>query len=249
MAHAFRALALSGVVAGVVLAGPAAGAQEDAIEIPLDSVVRADEGSETELASAPVPAELQGSTCRADAEADNQESVHPNNDLIIATGDARTVIPGVEDEAGQVSVSSGAVVLGETVTVLLRMGPDEVFSGGLVVSVDCTAAPPTTDTTVADDTSDQTTTDVTGDDGADTEGAGGGDASAGDDGAVAGAGADAPNPAPDAEVAGESELAFTGPRAVGVATVAGTILLLAGAAFVAVAQRFRTVAGGPADRG
>ncbi|MDY7103355.1 MAG: hypothetical protein S0880_19400 [Actinomycetota bacterium] len=232
------------VAAAAVVCGPTAGAQEDAIEIPLDSVVRADEGSETELGSAPVPAELQGATCEAEAQADNQESVHPGNDLVVTTGGVEAVIPGVEDEPGQVSVSAGTVVLGETITVSLRMGPDEVFSGGLVVSVDCTAPPETgtTDTTTATgdgaDSTDDTPTDDTataGDDGeGDGAGAGSGDADA--DGGVSGSGAEAP--ASGAEVAGESELAFTGPRAAGAATVVGTVLLMAGAAFVAVGRRF-----------
>ena len=53
--------------------------------------------------------------------------------------------------------ASSPLVLGSTVTVSLRMGPDEVFSGGLVFTIDsCT--PPTTTTTTTEPPETTTTT-------------------------------------------------------------------------------------------
>ena len=117
--------------------------------IPIDTVVRADEGSITLLETETTPSELVGSTCVGIAVAGNQESVHPNNDLIIASGGASVVLEDVEREPNVVTDATGSITLGETVSVSLRMGPDEVFSGGLLIEIGGNCTPVTTTTTPA----------------------------------------------------------------------------------------------------
>lgn len=142
---------ITGILAVCALVGVGGAAhaqtvQEDIIVIPVDSVLRAPAGSVTSIASSPVPAEFQGAECVADIQAVNQESVHPNNDLLISSGSSSAEVLDVESVAfGQ----AGAMVdltLGATVDLSLRMGPDEVSSGGLIVTIDCPlVVPPTTE--------------------------------------------------------------------------------------------------------
>jgi LPXTG-motif cell wall-anchored protein len=148
-----RRLTLGGILAVVALIAGAgrATAQADVIVIPVDTVVRGvPVGSLTELASAPVAPELVGATCTGDAIGRNNEtSVHPGNDLIVTTGSSSAVLHDVEREPGVVTETVGELTLGEVITVTLRMGPDQTFSGGLVLSFDCQPPPPETTTTTA----------------------------------------------------------------------------------------------------
>jgi len=139
---------LSAVAITVLLAAAPAAAQPGVFEIPIDTVVRQPPASVTLLASFDVPPDQQSLTCTADSVAVNQQSVHPDNDLIVETGGSTEVIPDVESQPDGTSEIVAPVVLGETLTVSLRMGPDGVFSGGLVVTVDCQQPPTTTTTTV-----------------------------------------------------------------------------------------------------
>ena len=144
-----RTLALLAATAAFFVIGlPAAMAVE--IEISIDTVVRADEGSTTVLATADVPPELVGSSCRATAQAINQPSVHPGNNLIIASGDGSIVLTDVEREAGVTTTTEGTLTLGPTLTVSLSMGSDGVFSAGLVVTIGTDCAPPPTTTTTTE---------------------------------------------------------------------------------------------------
>jgi hypothetical protein len=128
------------------------GAQDDeshpSLEIPLDTVARGGVGAEEELAVEEIPAEAVGWSCDVVAAGENNESVHPNNDIIVRSGDSSVELLDVEREAGAVTEGSGTVTLGETLTVHVRFGADKVFSGGMVLSIDCPTPPaPTTTTT------------------------------------------------------------------------------------------------------
>lgn len=121
------------------------------LEISIDTVVMAPEGSITVLDTTDTPPDLIGMSCVGDARAINQPSVHEGNDLIVASGDNSIVLEDVEREPGVVTTAEARLTLGPTVTVSLRMGSDEVFSGGLVFSIgECT--PPATTTTEASTT-------------------------------------------------------------------------------------------------
>jgi hypothetical protein len=116
------------------------------IVIPLDTVVRAAPGSLTVLAVVDTPSDLVGSTCQGLGVTQNQDSVHPNNDIIMESGATVAVFEDVEETPDKVTTASGPVTLGDTVTLTLRMGSDGVFSGGMAVfvDVDCLAPPTTT---------------------------------------------------------------------------------------------------------
>jgi hypothetical protein len=130
-----------------------AGAQSDpVIIIPVDTDVRAPEGSLTTLVTIDISADLVGATCEVRAEAANNSSVHPGNDVIIESGGSSVVLLDVEGSAGQTTEASGVLVLGPTGTVTLRMGPDERFSAGLFV-IECSGGPITTTTTTTTTTS------------------------------------------------------------------------------------------------
>ena len=96
-----------------------------------------------------VPAALVGGTCTVEATGANNESVHPNSDILIASGESATVIADVEREAGASNIpGDSALTLGDSVTVSVRLGPDGLFSGGtLVVDFTCTPPPPPSTTT------------------------------------------------------------------------------------------------------
>jgi hypothetical protein len=138
-------------IIGLVLLQSPASAGHGHISVPIDTFVQAGEGEVVQLVSVPVDSELVGATCSWEFHATNQESVHPGNDLILSTGGNDTVVPGVEDAPGQVLDVSGSFQLGETLTVSLRMGPDQVFSAGLSVEVLCESdvVPATATTTPA----------------------------------------------------------------------------------------------------
>ena len=136
---------LAAVACFAVIGTSAALAAE--FDIPIDTVVYAEEGSLTVLADVETPEELVGSNCVSIAVAANQESVHPGNDLIIETGDVSVTLFDVERAPGAVTPAEGAVTLGERVKVTLSMGEDEVFSGGIVVVVGDNCTPPTPPTT------------------------------------------------------------------------------------------------------
>jgi LPXTG-motif cell wall-anchored protein len=124
--------------------------------IPLDTRVKAAEGSRTVLATQSVPEEFAGQTCTVTARAENQASVHPGNDLVVES-ETSVTLPDVERGSGSVVTAEEQIVLGSEIVVSLIMGPDESFSAGLDVHVACTGdvAPTTvasTTTTLASTT-------------------------------------------------------------------------------------------------
>jgi LPXTG-motif cell wall-anchored protein len=142
-----RKLVLSGVIAATALLG-AGGVSAQVIadiDIPVDNVLRAPVNSVTLIATAPVPAQYQGADCVAEVEIYNQESEHEGNDLIVASGGTSGVVENFETEAFGVRTSEVALTLGATVDVSVRMGPEQISSGGIVVTIDCpqTVAPTT----------------------------------------------------------------------------------------------------------
>ncbi|MEZ5247344.1 MAG: hypothetical protein R2707_19815 [Acidimicrobiales bacterium] len=137
-------------------AAPSVGAQDAGrVEIPVGTVVRTAPGVETLLGVAAVPPELVGTACGVSTRAENNQSVHPGNNLVVASGGASVTLADVEGSSGKVTTANSRLTLGVEVTITLVMGADGVFSGGAsaFVVVDC--APATTTTT---STSSSTTT-------------------------------------------------------------------------------------------
>ena len=111
--------------------------QVTAITIPVDTVIRADEGSITEVARQDVPADYIGFNCSATAVSRNQHSVHPGNDLVVESNGSSITLADVEREAGVTTDSSGSLTMGNEVIVSLIMGKDEVFSAGMDLHIMC----------------------------------------------------------------------------------------------------------------
>lgn len=132
-------LGLVAMAAGVI-APPARAVDGFEVVIPIDTVVKnVGVGSITPLESVQVPVENQGELCAVVAHAENQTSVHPNNDLIVESGSTSAVLPNVERESNAVTDGVGTVTLGDTIKVSLLMGEDDVFSAGFDIIIDCTA--------------------------------------------------------------------------------------------------------------
>ena len=142
----------------LISAAAAFGQAAGGIVIPVDTYIAAEPGSLTEIASVQTPPDLVGSTCRGVAVAENGESVHEFNDIIITSGSSSATLVNVEGESFKITPATGDISLGETVTLTLRMGPDGVFSGGLAVFIDVDCNPPTTTTTTTSTTTTTTTT-------------------------------------------------------------------------------------------
>jgi hypothetical protein len=145
----------------VLFALPAMASQE--IIIPIDTVVRGAEGDLVVLATMPTGADA-GCEATVTATADNNESVHFGNDLIVSSGADQVVLSDVESEVGKHTVAGSTLVLGDTISVTLRLGPaDEgrprsVFSGGITVIAACIPQETTTTTVETTTTTVETTT-------------------------------------------------------------------------------------------
>jgi hypothetical protein len=112
------------------------------IEIPIDTVVRGEPGTVHVLSTTPVAPEDVGRVCAVAAEGINNDSVHPNNDLIVRSNTGEVVLADVERAPNVRTVATDTHTVGPEITVAVRLGPDGVFSAGLVVELDCPAPPP-----------------------------------------------------------------------------------------------------------
>ena len=145
-----RSIALA--IFGVLLLAAPAVAQDATILILIDGIVRGDEGEIFEVAVQEVDSDLVGARCTAGtAQTEEGGSEHPNNDFIIASGGTSAEIEDFEAVSGATVAMSGAITLGDSITVSLRLGPNRVSSGGLVIALTCT--PPGRGRFVDDDSS------------------------------------------------------------------------------------------------
>lgn len=143
------AILVVGLVA--LLAANPAGAEEE-ISIAPDSVVVGEPGSVSTVATADVPTELVGSECDLNVRALNGVSTHPGTTLIVSTGSTREVVPDVEGSPGGSVVTERRVVLGERISLEIKLGPEGISSLGFTAGFDCPPVPAgaqvTTDPTV-----------------------------------------------------------------------------------------------------
>lgn len=121
---------------------PSAGAQD--LVVPSYGVVRGDPGSTATVGSATVPAALVGQECDLRLAGENNESIHPDNDLTVTTGSESYTFADIESVAFGAGAVDGTMVLGETVTLTLTFGPDGVTSGGYAIAYTCEPPPSTT---------------------------------------------------------------------------------------------------------
>jgi hypothetical protein len=107
------------------------------IEIPIDTVARGAPGTVHVLTTTPVAPEDVGRECAVAAEGTNNESVHPNTDLLVRSDTGEVVLADVERAPNVRTEATDTHTVGTEISVAVRLGPDGVFSGGLVVDLDC----------------------------------------------------------------------------------------------------------------
>jgi hypothetical protein len=242
----FAALVLVSMLVGVL---PVLAATVD-LSIPIESIVRGPNGSQHLLITVDVPVENQGEECRVSAEARNQGSVHPDSDLLVASSTSVEILD-VENAAYGIVYADGLITLSDTITVTLTLGADEVFSGGLDLTVDCPPLNPIIITTTTTTSTQAETTDASSgssDSTTSTDGAwGDGEGASSDstasteattgDSDVAGVSVTAA-PSTDAAAAGSSEtLPFTGIADGRMGGVAFALVLLGGLVVLSVRRR------------
>jgi hypothetical protein len=138
--RAAAGLAVAGLVGLIGLTGLPASAQT--IEVPItQSFASGAPGSTTALGSVPVPANLVGRSCTAQAVVTNQESIHPGNTLIITSGASSVSVAGIEETPGSVTSQAGVLTLGDSITVSLQFGNDGLSSLGSNLTVTCAPIP------------------------------------------------------------------------------------------------------------
>ncbi len=155
-----KALIALTVLAVLVGAAPALGYAVEFV-IDIDVAIFGDAGEVIEVAEVAVEPALVGGTCDGQGSTANNASEWDGNDLIIATGGTSTVIHDFEAVAHATTVSEGTVVLGDTVTLSIRLGPRGVSSAGLRLVLSCQPVPPPTTTTTTTATTTTTTTTTT----------------------------------------------------------------------------------------
>ena len=114
---------------------------------------RAAPGSVHLVGSDNVDPALVGATCDVNVNLANNQSVHPNSDLLITSGSSTVVALDVERDADAIiDTTPGTLTLeADTVTVSVRLGPDGLFSGGFTISFACTPPAAADDNRPADD--------------------------------------------------------------------------------------------------
>lgn len=108
------------------------------VQIP-ETVVRGDSGFTQKLAELTVDSTLQGKVASVTAQATNNGSVHPGTTIIVSSSSTSFNLDDVEGTADKVTTATGSLTLGTTVDFTVKLGSDEVFSGGgeLDVNVEC----------------------------------------------------------------------------------------------------------------
>ena len=108
------------------------------VEIPIETIFRGDPGDLFAIGEAPAPA---GTQCVAELEGHNNESTHPDSDILVGPATFTDVENGTFQAAGLTFTSDGVN------KVYVRLGGDGVFSAGFLLEVTCN--PPTTTTSIA----------------------------------------------------------------------------------------------------
>lgn len=159
-------VAVAVVVASLAIlsgAGTALGddCREEEIRIQFAGSVYGGEGEVVQVTQVAVDADLIGATCTGTPTVQNNESMHPGNDFIISSGGTSVVVSDFESAAGKVTTATANLVLGETITVSIRLGPHGVASLAGDTVVVATVCQPTTTTTTTTTTPPAPTTSTT----------------------------------------------------------------------------------------
>jgi hypothetical protein len=147
-----RKASIAFVVVGVLLLAVPALAQSNSILIEITGINYSAEGKIIRVASVDVDPGMVGWLCTGTAQTENKDSEHDDNDFILTSGSSSAEILNWEAVAGAMVSMSGTLVLGESITVDLRMGPDRVSSGGVRIVLTCSPPPPPETTTTTSTT-------------------------------------------------------------------------------------------------
>ncbi len=148
-----RKASIALAVVGLLLLAVPVLAQSNTIEIEVAGINRGDEGDILRVASVDVDPGMVGWLCTGTAQTENNASEHRDNDFILTSGSSSTEILNWEAVAAEITHTSGTLVLGESITVDLRLGPRGVSSGGVRIVLTCSPPPPPeTTTTTAPET-------------------------------------------------------------------------------------------------
>jgi hypothetical protein len=211
-------LTTSVIVGGLVLASVGtAAADEIIVEVPYQVIEEGPPGTESLLAEESVAPDLQGLVCSGDLVAQNNESIHPGNNIRVTSGTSEVVLLDVEASANQVTPLTASITLGPQIRVVLIMGPDEVYSGEFRLQLQCEqpAPPEPTPEPTVESTVAPTTTDAA---------AGGGQAPAS-------------QPPTDAADASAQQLPATGPDTTARTAGLAVLIIALGVAITAVSRR------------
>ncbi len=119
------------------------------IDLPIDTRFRGDPGDLFPIATIPAK---PGLDCVAELEGRNNNSIHPDNDILAGPVTFTDVENGTFKAAALTFVSTGPI------DVAVRLGGDGVFSAGFTLEVTCNPPTTTTPTTTSLPSSSTTTT-------------------------------------------------------------------------------------------
>ncbi len=126
-------------MAGVYSTGNGANAAPATTNITLEApeqVIFKPQGSETSLASVNVAAQYVGFTCSTLLTSVSL-SVHPGNNIRVTSGSDSVMFNNIERTPGTLTLPGDSIVLGNTVSAALIMGPDEAYSAAFTVKLSC----------------------------------------------------------------------------------------------------------------
>lgn len=114
-------------------------------------VIRGEPGERHSLGTFSMPAELVGLQCSVTVEGNNNDSVHPGNNIEVTSANT-VVLVGVEDAPDKITTAGGLLTVGEQASFVLVLGEDGVYSAEFLVSFECQPEETTTTTTVPETT-------------------------------------------------------------------------------------------------
>ena len=143
-----RRAAILGAVAIVTLPWGSAKAQDADLSVPLtDQIdVGTAQGEVVELTRVS-SGDLAGATCSVTATRGDRDGAHPDNNLLLTSGDAELELDDVDREPNAVTTVDEPMRLDATVVIELEMGPAEEYSGDVELTFDCDPPPPERTTT------------------------------------------------------------------------------------------------------
>ncbi len=147
-----RKASIASAMVGLLLLAVPVLAQSNTIEIEVAGINRGEEGDILRVASVDVDPEMLGWLCTGTAQTENNASEHRDNDFILTSGSSSVEILDWEAVAGEITNTLGTFVLGESITVDLRLGPARVSSGGVRIVLTCSPPPPPETTTTVPET-------------------------------------------------------------------------------------------------